>query len=329
MARPNKPSRLLLGVDIGGTEVKAGLFTERGRMLRFGTLPTRADQPPGRMARRLRGLVTPWLREQAGILRAAGVACAGLADPESGRLETSPNLPLWEGKAVGKIVGKALAADVLFDNDVNAAAYGEYRRGAGKGALAFLCVTVGTGVGGGLVLDGKLYRGVRNFAGEIGHVTIDRQGPRCSCGNRGCVEAYIGVAPIVTRARRLLSQAGPSSPLIRLAEGKARNLTPKLVGEAARAGDAGARAILREAGEALGTGLGSALNLLNLDRIAVGGGISLAGPALFEGIEKGCRKSCFQASYRAVSIVPAQLENRASVLGSALLAARHARSFRS
>jgi glucokinase len=327
MATTREPSRRLLGIDIGGTEVKVALLTARGRILRFDSVPTRPDRPAGRMAKAVGKLVRSWNDGKPASLESAGVACAGLADPDRGVLHASPNLPDWVGEPIGRLLARELDLPVSFDNDVNAAAFGEYRRGAGRGSRAFLCVTVGTGVGGGLVLGGRLHRGVSNFAGEVGHITIDHQGPRCSCGNRGCVETYVGVDPIVRSARRALRDSGRKGPLHRLAGGRSGALTPKLVAEAARAGDRAARRVFLDTGEKLGIGLGSVLNLLNLDRIAVGGGISESWDLLAPGVEKGCRAFSFDAVFADVTIVKAALGNRASVIGAALLSRRDARRF--
>lgn len=206
---------ILLGLDVGGTNVKAVLAAADGgerRRARWATA-TLGDTPGAALAgleSRIRELLA---REglAAGDLAGLGLACAGLIDGASGRLLAAPNLRHWEGAPLGDWFAARFPCPVAIENDVNALAYGEWRLGAGRGTRDMVCLALGTGVGGGLILDGKLYRGRRGLGAELGHLSIDRNGRRCACGNRGCLEAYAGAWGLSAAARRALARRAPAA----------------------------------------------------------------------------------------------------------------------
>lgn len=304
----------IFGVDIGGTNVKLGILSREGDILDAGSVPTRAAEGPGRVAERARD----WLRERGGDERnciAAGVDCAGLVDGSKGYLYSSPNLPGWKEIDLAAIFSEHLALPVVVENDVNAAAYGEYRRGAGKGTSCFACVTLGTGVGGGIITGGTILRGSLGFAGEIGHTVIQIDGPVCSCGRRGHVEALVGAEAIVRRARRAMEE-GKGSVLRDMKE-----LTVKDIHSAALAGDVPAIAVLAETGRYLGYGLCNLVHLFNPEIIAVGGGVASAGDFILEPARETVRRNVMHERLADVRIVQAELGNTASFTGAALLAA--------
>jgi glucokinase len=304
---------LVLGVDIGGTDIKLGLVEEDGAPRHSGKIPTLpADGPEASAAR-----VRRWLDDAgraAGRVAAAGVDCAGLVDGARGFLHVSPNLGGWEKVPLRDVFERALGVPVVVENDANAAAYGEWARGAGRGMRNFVCLTLGTGVGGGIVINGELYRGSSGFAGEIGHAVIQADGPRCGCGNRGCLEALVCARAIVARAIDLSRAAGGE----RASWGEPP--TVEALSRAAAAGDAVAAAAFEETGRWLGIGLANIVHILAPEAIAIGGGVAGAGEFLLGPAREAMRASLMDEAMAVVRIVPAALGNRASFVGVSLLA---------
>ncbi len=302
------------GVDIGGTDIKIGLVTYEGRVEKSGKIPTRPEEGPASAAARVR----EWLKGQdvpAGGVSAAGVACAGLIDREVGGIITSPNLEGWDGVELGRIFSAALTVPVHVENDANAAAFGEYRMGAGRGTKDFACLTLGTGVGGGLIVGGGLHRGFHGLAGEIGHTIVMEGGPRCSCGNRGCLEALVGAGYIVERAREALASE-PESALGGLGE-----ITVKDISIAASKGDKLALEVLKETGRFLGIGLCNLIHMIDPEVIAIGGGVAGAGEHILGPARAVIRDCVMHEVLAGVRIVQAELGNRAAMVGVSILAA--------
>jgi len=305
-----------LGIDIGGTFVKLALVGRNGRVLARDRVATRASDGPETLLKRVaRGLPDLLVRRR---LEGAGIGCAGLIDVGSGRVIASPNLPAWTGQPIRGIARRVLGVQTIIENDVNAAAYGEYRRGAGRGARLLVCITLGTGVGGGIVAGGQVLRGAHNFAGEIGHMGVTEKGPRCRCGNRGCLEAYLGAYGLVRDARRRMRTRGSRYLASRVRAGEP--LSPQLLGRAARAGDRIARAVFADASTHLGVAVASLVNLLNPDVIAIGGGVSAEYTLLAPGVRRVVGERAFSPSVRSVRIVRAALGNDAAPIGAAMLA---------
>lgn len=307
-----------LGIDIGGTNIKVGIVSEDGAIRAFATeaapgagTPTEAVDLIVRAFGRLTqdGRTAPVLACCAG--------CAGLVDASKGIVKYSPNLPQWQNVGLAAMLEEALALPSRVENDANAAVYGEYLTGAARGATNAVLITLGTGVGGGIILDGRLFRGSGGGAGEIGHMTIDSSGPLCSCGSRGCFEALVNAESIVTRALALLS-CGDDSVL--RGTSASRELTARDVGEAAAAGDAVATAAIEETGRVLGAGLANLILALNPDVIVVGGGVAGAGEVLLGPARREMARRAFVRESTLPRVVRAELGARAGVIGSALLA---------
>ncbi len=311
----------VLGVDIGGTDIKLGIVTENGDILKSGTIATRSEAGPKAAASRTR----EWLEDNGcggDPIVAAGVDCAGLIDGNRGFLHMSPNLGGWVDVPLKSIFEAELRCPVIVENDANAAAYGEWARGAGRGMKNFVCLTLGTGVGGGIICNGALYRGSSGFAGEIGHTVILADGPPCTCGNRGCLEAVIKASAIVARARDMLGSAGGERP------DWDGGLTVERLSRAAASGDAVAVRALAETGRYLGIGLTNVVHILAPEAIAIGGGVSGAGDYILGPARATVRNCVMDEAMAAVEIVPAELGNKASFLGVALLATAQARNSR-
>ena len=304
---------VILGIDIGGTDIKLGLVEGEGEILASGKIPTRPAEGPDAAAARVR----LWLADNArgaGPIAAAGVDCAGLIDGERGFLHVSPNLSGWENVPLRDIFERELGVPAIVENDANAAAYGEWAMGAGRGLRNFVCLTLGTGVGGGVVINGALYRGSTGFAGEIGHTVISAEGPPCACGNRGCLEALIGAKAIVERALGMLRSSGESS------SAWGDSPTVETLSRAAAAGDAVAAAAFEETGRWLGIALANVVHILAPEAIAIGGGVAGAGDLILEPARATMRDCVMDTTMASTRIVPAELGNRASVIGVSLLA---------
>jgi glucokinase len=319
---------MFAGIDIGGTNIKLIVLNATGRVIARRSIPSMARRGPRHAFSRVSSVLLP-LAEKKGSLVRAGVACAGLVEHPSGRLHSSPNLHEWEDTPLARIAREHLGVYSVVDNDANAAAYGEYFRGCGRGRGTFICLTLGTGVGGAVVVDGRLLRGSRNYAGEIGHMTICETGPRCHCGNRGCLEAYVGAYALVREARA--KSRGRSRYLRRWID-EGRPLTPKLIADAAARGDRAARSVYEEAGARLGTALANLINIFNPDVIALAGGVAGGLDLMRPRMDAEIRKRAFAESRRVARIVPAKLGVDAAGIGAALMArdsasgaARHSR----
>ena len=247
-------------------------------------------------------------------MTAAGIDCAGLIDGAKGYLYYSPNLPGWEGTDLRELFSGALGLPVTVDNDVNCAAWGEYVLGAGRGTRYFVCLTLGTGIGGGVIADGRLYRGWQGMAGEVGHQVTDPSGPVCACGTKGCLESMANASSIVSRAREAMAAGKESS----LDDGD--GLSAEDVADAAADGDSVAIEALAGAGRALGTGLANIVHLYNPEVIAVGGGVAGAGDLILEPARESMRGQLMDDILASVRVVPAELGNSASLIGASMLA---------
>ena len=309
-----------IGIDIGGTAIKIAVVWNDGRVVRSDRVETAPEQGPEAAVRRIVDCVEALLAAEsmpAAEMRAIGIDSAGIVDGTRNVVLDAPNLRSWEQAPLAARIGEHFGLPAFLENDVNAMAFGEWSCGAGRGARNLVCLTLGTGVGGGLVLDGKLYRGAHGAAGEIGHMTVARDGPRCACGNHGCLERYVGARFIVARAQEFLAaDARPS----RLREIAPATMRARHIGEAAAQGDALAHDVLAETGRWLGVGLASIANVLDPERIVIGGGVSRAGAPLFDAARRTVRERAMSLPANTVEILPAALGDDAAVVGAALLA---------
>ncbi|MCL6612500.1 MAG: ROK family protein [Peptococcaceae bacterium] len=311
--------RYVVGVDLGGTKIYTALADLRGRILAEARVPTGAAGGPEAVMERIAETVRRVLGEVGGAAPAAvGIGSPGMPDPATGAVYSSPNLG-WDGVPLKKRMEEILGAPVLVDNDANLAALGEYSFGAGQGARHMAYVTVSTGIGGGLILDGRIYRGAGGGAGEIGHMVLDPDGPLCGCGRRGCLEALASGTAMAARARELVA-AGRGKAILGEAGDRAGDITAVSVARAAAAGDAEAREIIFRAGECLGMGLANLINLVNPDRLVIGGGALGAGEPLWAGMERELSARALRPALDRVRVVMASLNGRSGLIGAVALA---------
>lgn len=311
---------LYLGIDLGGTNVKVGVVTQAGQVLHHLNLETEAANGPEHVLTQIKKGAREII-DMAGTdeFAAVGIGAPGSVDPE-GWVKYPPNFPDWKEVPVKNEIEKFFGLPTFVDNDANVVAIGEGVFGASKKYADFLCITLGTGVGGGLFLNGKIYRGSRWAAGEIGHVTIDPNGPRCNCGNHGCLERYVGAQYISERAAEKIEQSGNKTKIIEMIEGDFSRITPKIITEAAFQGDELCKEVLRETGELLGIALASVINLLNLPLIIVSGGVSQAGALILEPMKATIYRRTLPVPRAGFKVTMATLGAHAGIVGAAALA---------
>jgi glucokinase len=304
-----------IGIDVGGTKINAFRVARDGTIVERSSMPTPADDEAATLAAMValaRSLTTS-------EVLAIGVGAAGMVDATEGVLRFAPNLA-WRNLPIAQRMRDALGLPCQVDNDASMAAYGEFRFGAGRGYRHLLLVTVGTGIGGGIVADGRLFRGANGFAAEIGHIIVEPGGPLCGCGNRGCWE-QVASGGAIGRVGRETVLEHPHSLLWRLAEGDRSKVTGKIVTEAAKQGDEVSVGIVSEAGRRLGEGIAGLVNVLDPQVVVVGGGVVVAGDLLLDPARVAFVDAVEGREHRPrVPIVPAQLGNDAGSVGAATLA---------
>ena len=317
-----------IGIDFGGTNTKLGLINFSGHVLAESSFSTAACAKPKDFAVRVAQEVARLLahaRVAPSRIAGLGVGVPGLVDNVRGVVHTLVNVPGWDGINVNALLGERLKFPIHVENDVNAMALGELRYGAARGYENVVCVTLGTGVGGGLILNGRLYHGATLTAGEIGHIVVDSRGPRCNCGSKGCLEALIGAEGLLGRARAHIKEAQKTGKkewkmgALRawLREGKV--LTPQLLAKAAGKGDKNALRIWDETARYLGIVFAGITNLLNPDLFVVGGGISAAGDFFLQRVREVLHEYAMTVPAKRVKVLRSELGNLAGVLGAGSL----------
>lgn len=285
-----------VGVDVGGTNVKIALVSAEGRAREWKRLPTHPHSSPKKFVAAVCAALRGWK------FRGLGLALAGGVDAEHGRLLFAPNLRSWEGFAFKKEFARKLHVPIAVENDANAAVWGVHAALLGKKYRDMIGVTLGTGVGGGIIVNGKLYRGANGWGGEIGHTVVVTGGTLCHCGRRGCLEAYAGAAGLSRMARKRFG----------------KEVTPEELAKLARRGNAVAKRIWDEAGAHLGRGLSNAILLLNPSAVVVIGGVARAGNLLLQPVRRVFAAETFHEPFRRVKLL-APAEREWGCLGAALL----------
>jgi glucokinase len=309
---------LRLGIDLGGTGIKLAIVSDQGRVLYDAKVPTPVHSKPQDVARLLGAEASKLLaRVPAKSIRGIGVGAAGDIDHLRGVVRLSPNLG-WRNVPLKKLLQRHLKQPILVENDANVAAWAAYVVEAKRKVPNLMTVTLGTGVGGGLVIDGKLYRGATGSAGEIGHMTLYPNGIPCGCGNRGCLERYVGAKALVEEARQVMA-SGRSTLLRDLCAGDPSKLTARMVHEAALKKDALSLQLWRQKGEHLGIALASLVNILNPQWIVLSGGVSRAGTLLLQPTRQTLFARAFPTPSRNVRLVISKLDQQLGVVGAALI----------
>ena len=306
----------ILVLDLGGTHFRLALANRDGKLLSRYAASSHAAQSQqrliGRINRAIREITSDIdVKQVLGM----GVAAAGLVNPETGVLLSSPNLPRLSNVPLKALLEREIKAPVWLANDASLAALGEHRFGAGRGFSHLVYITVSTGIGGGVIIDNGLFLGGQGFAAEIGHMVIDPDGPRCACGNIGCLEALASGSAIARMALEELSR-GKVSIITSLADNDLSQVTAEMVARAAQSGDPLAEEIMDRAGTSLGIGVVNLLHLFDPELVIIGGGVSKAGPILFRPLVNTVRAYAWLRPYRSCKIVPAKLKDAVGDLGA-------------
>jgi glucokinase len=315
--------RWIVGVDLGGTNVVVGLVPiEGGEVLGLRTLPTESNRGAKFVVDRIVHMVEDAIAEVAeahGTTRAAvagvGIGSPGPLNRKTGTVINTPNLG-WRNFPLRDLISNAVKLPCTLDNDANCATYGEWWLGAGRGTQSLVGFTLGTGIGGGIVLNGEIYHGCSDVAGEIGHMTIDSNGRKCKCGNYGCLEQYASGPAIALRAVEGI-EAGAESLLEEMVDGKLDDVTAATVYEAAVQGDPYATEVMKDTAKFLGSGVASIINILNPQMVVIAGGVTRAGDHLFVPLIAEVRRRAFRSAQECCRIVPAELPGTAGVVGAA------------
>jgi glucokinase len=313
--------RFVLGIDIGGTNLVVGSVAEDGSaLLALGTEPTGAEAGERDVVDRLITLaqrtIAQTKREVPGAeIIGVGVGAPGPLDTKSGIVLLTPNLG-WVNMPLRAIIHDRLKLPASLDNDANCAVLGEWWRGAARGTRNAIGITIGTGIGGGIILNGQLYHGSSDCAGEIGHTTIDSEGRRCKCGNYGCLEAYASGPNIALRACEEIN-AGAESRLAKYVDGDLTRITAQTVYQAAHDGDELAMDVVDDTAKFLGIGIANLLNIFNPEVVVVCGGVTLAGETLFAPLRREVARRAFKPAVSVCRIVPCELTGTAGVYGAA------------
>ncbi len=306
-----------IGIDLGGTNLKSGILLQNGELLHLCYTPTEADKGPEKVIQNIKSSIEQLLeKKEASGLVGIGIGSPGQVDFKSGVVNDPPNFKGWCSEKLGETIYQQFGRPTFIDNDANVAALAAGVFGAGKKSKCFALITLGTGVGGGIILNNKIYHGVSGYAGEFGHICIKYDGPLCKCGQPGCIERYIGAQWIVERAISYL----PDYPGSELNMHKNnQSLSPKIISTFANNGDSLCKRVIEETGSYLGIAIGTLVNLLNLDLVLIGGGISNAGTILFKAIRKSFKKYSLSVSGSVVKIEKASLGEHAGIVGAGQL----------
>jgi glucokinase len=313
-------SQSILGVDIGGTKVAVGLVDPDGKIIAQGRKPMLATGTAEAALEAVFGAIDSLSQSNGGGFQSIGICAPGPLDPKTGIVLNPPNLPAWRNFPLAERVAAKYKLPVKLDNDANAAALAETRWGAARGYRYVFYATIGTGIGTGIVLDGRIYHGNTGSAGEGGHVSIDYRGPVCNCGKRGCIEILAAGPAIGARARaRLATEAARHSSILDLAQGNVSAVTSEMVGQAFNAGDPIAREILQETVELLVPWLGNIVDLLDPDVLVMGGGVAAMLKPFFQEIKDRLPPWCVNPRASEIPLLMAHYGADAGIAGAAAL----------
>jgi len=315
---------LVLGVDLGGSKILTAVVNGQGKMLSRDHSITPAAKGPDAVIQAILESTDRALNHAgitAGQLEAVCIGAPGLSNPETGVVFTSPHLPGWKDVPLKQITEDKMGVKTLIVNDANAAALGEMYFGAAKGARNFVYVTISTGIGGGIVIDGEVYAGSLGTGGEIGHMTIDTNGPKCNCGNNGCWETLASGTALAREAKQRIED-GAETSILNYTGGDVNKVNAETVHKAALQGDTLARELIAQTSYYIGVGLANLINIFNPEIIVIGGGLSNIGDMLLEPAYKVAGERAYKVAFNSVRFARAQLGRNSGVIGAAAHAFR-------
>ncbi len=305
-----------VAVDLGGTNLRAARISEDGTILKRAETPTEAQSGVDNVVSRIVGVIREAMGGDRSSVSGVGVGFAAPLDAEKGVVLQAPNLKGWINIPLGEKLKSALSMPVVVENDANAAALGEFWIGAGKNVQSLVCLTLGTGIGGGVVIGGEIWRGAGFLAGEFGHTVLREEGEACPCGSRGCIERY-GSASALQRFARKAIDAHPESLLAKSYADCPDDVSARSVTEHAKQGDEVSLDLLRDHGKVLGIAAANVANFLNPEVIVFGGGLILAGDLLFGPLQEEYEKRALAAAVSSTRIVKAEVGPDAGLIGAA------------
>jgi len=317
-----KSNKYALGVDVGATIVKIGLVNSKGKIVYKTSLFTSSLKTKAIFIERVIKQIRQIVKEKELLkknLAGIGIGLPGSVDYAKGIVHNLTNIKNWKGIPLRGILRKHFDFPIHLDNDANAFAQGQLKWGKAQGVKNAICVTLGSGVGGGLIINGKVYRGSNYSAGEIGHVCIDVHGPKCGCKSNGCLESFVGNKYIVNRAIERIKN-GQKTSLVKKVNGRLNLITPEMITEAAKEKDVFSVKTWEEVGTYLGIGLGGMVNVINPEKIIIGGGISKSGKFIFSPLQKELKKRTMKQHLKILKVVKADFVDDAGVMGAASLA---------
>lgn len=312
----------VVGMDLGGTNVRAAVVDSHGNRIGDAKCSSKAMEGLTTTIEQIVKAAESAISESGvslDCIAGIGMGVPGTVKSHEGIVIWSPNFINWDNVQIGEPITRATGLPVVLGNDADVAAFGEYTYGAGQGAQIMVMLTLGTGVGSGMVIGGKNYTGSSGVAPEMGHQIIDPNGPRCGCGRFGCLEAFAGRDPICYRAASK-AHKGRATSLLEKSNHDLRYITPSMIAEAATEGDEISLETLEEVGFYLGIGISNIINMLNPDKIVIGGGVSNAGDLLFDPIRRTIEVNSIYSALKACTLVQAQLMDDAGIMGGAALA---------
>jgi glucokinase len=310
-------NKYAIGVDLGGTAIKFGLVDQSGKIVKKLSLDSRANEGPEKVIEQIKNGIELFIKENSNI-EGIGIGAPGSVVVKKGTVENPPNLPGWKSIHLGEIIQKKFNKKVFVENDANAAAICEMIFGTGRKLNNFIMITLGTGVGGGIIINRKIFRGEAGIAGELGHISINENGPKCNCGSNGCIEAYIGINYLIKKVKRDLHRK-PKSLLNKLINKEKKKLTPKLIYDASKKGDKFALSVIEYVGNKLGVALASVVNIFDIPNIIIGGGVAGFGDVLFKSTRETLIERVLKSSKKRIKIKKAQLKNDAGIKGASAL----------
>jgi glucokinase len=317
----------VIGVDIGGTNIRIAAVDYEGRILSqikySNDSSFERDSLIENLLKSFKDLKDRVEGEPDGI----GLGVAGVIKREEGVISEAPNLPKFKNFNIKATLQKVVNVPVFVDNDANVAALGEKWMGAGRGVADLCCLTLGTGIGGGIILNGEIWRGMDGVAGEVGHMIIEYEGAMCNCGNRGCLEAYASATAVTKMARKAIKQ-GRGTILVERCGGNLSEISSKMIYESAKMGDSLSIDVLREMGRYLGVGVANLVNLLNLELVILAGRLAEAWDYFIHATLNEIEKRAFRIPAQRVRVVKAECGDNAGVLGSAYLTIQELECFR-
>lgn len=314
-------SYYVIGVDLGATNIVCILSSKDGKIITKSTRKTLGSKGKDKTISQIINSAKNVLKEgeklgvSAKSILGMGVGGPGPINSDEGVIHIAPNIPGWINTSLVKELGNELDLPVFLENDANAAALGEWWMGAGKDVDNLVLLTLGTGIGGGIIIEGEVLHGIRHTAGEIGHMIIREGGLLCGCGNRGCFEAYASAKAVVKRTLTAINR-GKKTVLTDTVKNKPEKITCKLIYDTARKGDELCKKIVEETGKYLGIGIANIVNIINPQMVVLGGGMAKAGNLLFDPVREYVEKHAFTAAMEGVKIVPAQLGTNAGAIGA-------------